>query len=290
MYKTLKEHTFYVVDNGQPFIGRDLPENAKIISWNDINWDEIDVGYAVSIERFNSVRAKGKPCVFHIDQVPQSWDNTKELNRILDGAPCLYWSDEEAEMWNCGTPIVRPHPIDTEIFNGYNPSKEMAITVATRAFSGWGPDLKGYGILKDAYNRVPIQVIAKGDKDFGNSKSIETEEKMIKILRDHQVYFNCAWKLDRSPLEAIGVGLPVVAIRTKYNVYKKYFNEEKGNIVYANDMLDMVEKTKKLLSDKSLAKEIGLIGQDTIKNYWKPEQSTEGWNKAFKMAIESYVK
>jgi hypothetical protein len=49
---------------------------------------------------------------------------------------------------------------------------------------------------------------------------------MVKTLQDHQVYFNCAWKLDRSPLEAMGVGLPVVAIRGSRNVYRKYFNEE----------------------------------------------------------------
>jgi glycosyltransferase involved in cell wall biosynthesis len=286
MYKTLSEHTFYLVDNNIPFIGRDLPDNAKIVSWDDINWDEIDLGYAVSIERFNSVREKGKPCVFHIDQVPQSWDNPKKLNELLNGAVCFYWSEEEAEMWDAGTKIVRPHPIDTNIFEGYNPTKEMAITVATRAFSGWGPDLKGYKILKDAYRRVPIQVIAKGDTEFDNAIGINSEKDMIDILKNHQVYFNCAWKLDRSPLEAMGVGLPIIAIKTKFNVYKKYLNEESGNIVYADDMLDMVAKTKKLLSDKLLAKEIGLRGRETIKAYWNPELSRFGWNEGFKLALE----
>ena len=190
-------------------------------------------------------------------------------------------------MWKCGIPIVRPHPIDTSIFKDYNPTKEMAITVATRAFSGWGPELKGFHILKDAYKQTSIQVIAKEDQDFPNAKAIYSEEEMVKTLQDHQLYFNCAWKLDRSPLEAMGVGLPVIAIKTGFNVYKKYFNEENNNIVYAWNMTDMINKTKELLTDKKRCLEIGTNARETIKKFWNPELSREGWNKAFNLAIKS---
>jgi len=250
MYKTLAEHEFLVVDNNYPFTGRPLPSNAKIVPWPDINWDEVDLGYAVTVNRWRDVLSHGKPCVFHIDQVPQDWDKPDELAKILGDNPVVYWSDEEAEMWKCGTPIIRPHPIDTEIFKGYDPLKATAITIATRAFSGWGPDLKGYKVLEPAYKLIPIQVIAKDDKNFPNAISIESEEEMVKALQLYQVYFNCAWKLDRSPLEAMGCGMPVVALKTNFNVYKKYFNEENGNIIYAENTLAMINETNKLLKDK----------------------------------------
>ena len=286
MYKTMPEHTFYVVDNGVVPKGRTFPSNAIITPWDQIPWDIIDCGYAVQFERVKSVWEHNKPCVYHIDQVPQQWDNTKALAELLKDTPTLYWSEEEANLWQVGTPIIRPHPIDIKIFKGYNPTQEKAITVATRAISGWGSELKGYYILKEAYSKVPIQVIAKDDQDFQNAKAIYSEEEMVKTLQDHQVYFNCAWKLDRSPLEAMGVGLPVVAIRTCFNVYKKYFNEEKGNIVYAHDIPDMINKTKELLANKERCYEIGVKARDTIREFWNPELSRKGWNEAFKLAMK----
>jgi len=288
MYKTLPEHTFYIVDNNVEPKGRIFPENAKITPWDKIPWDIIDVGCAVHFERVEAIWQHNKPCVFHIDQVPQQWDKPQKLAELLKDTPTCYWSDEEAEMWQVGTPIVRPHPIDASIFKGYKPTKKMAITIATRAFSGWGPELKGYHILKDAYPEVPIQVIAKDDYDFPNAKAIYSEEEMVKTLQDHQVYFNCAWKLDRSPLEAMGVGLPVVAIKTGFNVYKKYFNEEKNNIVYAWNIADMIQKTKELLADKERCYEIGVNARGTIREYWNPKLSNEGWNRAFELALKQY--
>jgi hypothetical protein len=290
MYKTMPEHTFYVVDNGVEPKGRIFPSNAIITSWDKIPWDIIDCGYAVGYERVESVWKHNKPCVFHIDQVPQQWDDTKKLAELLKDTPTCYWSEEEAEMWKVGTPIVRPHPIDTDIFKGYKPTKEMAITIATRAFSGWGPDLKGFNILKDAYPEVPIQVIAKDDHDFANAKVILSEEEMVKTLQDHQVYFNCAWKLDRSPLEAMAVGMPVIALRTGQNVYKKYFNEENNNIIYVWNTHDMITKTKQLLADKELCNIIGSNARETIRKYWDPKLSRKGWNKAFNLAIKNYDK
>jgi len=286
MYKTLPEHTFYIVDNGIIPKGRVFPNNAIITPWDQIPWDIIDCGYAVHSERVKSVWEHNKPCVFHIDQVPQQWDNIKSLAEFLKDTPTCYFSDEEAKLWGVGTPIVRPHPIDTNVFNGYNPTKEMAITIATRAISGWGPELKGFNILKEAYFQVPIQVIAKDDENFPNAKAIYSEEEMIKTLQDHQIYFNCAWKLDRSPLEAMGVGLPVVAIKTGFNVYKEHFNEKNNNIVYAYDIAEMISKTKELLADKKRCFEIGKNAQETIKKFWNPELSREGWNKAFNLAIK----
>jgi glycosyltransferase involved in cell wall biosynthesis len=204
---------------------------------------------------------------------------------MVGDMPVLYWSEEESNLWGCGTRIVRPHPIDTDVFKGYNPTKQMAITIATRAFSGWGPDLKGYNVLKDAYPEVPIQVVARDDQDFPNAISIDSEADMVKSLQEHQLYFNCAWKLDRSPLEAMGVGMPVIAIRNGFNVYKDYFNEENGNIVYAWNIAEMISKTKELLTDKERCQKIGIKARETIKKYWSPKLSRTGWNKAFEIAL-----
>jgi hypothetical protein len=286
MYKSMPEHTFYVISKNDKTV-REFPFNVHVVPLSEIPWDIIDVGYAITIERFRIILEHGKPCVFHIDQVPQEWDNLKELKILIGDSPVCYWSKEESEMWQVGTPIIRPHPIDITIFRGYKPTKEMAITIATRSFNSWGPDLKGYSILKDAYKEIPIQVIAGGEKDFPNAMElINTEEDMIKTLQDHQVYFNCAWKLDRSPLEAMAIGLPVVDIKTEFNVYKEYFNKENNNIVYANDTADMINKTRELLADKNRCFEIGVNARGTIREYWTPALSNKGWNKAFNLAIK----
>lgn len=231
MYKALPEHTFYIIDNNVKPKGRIFPENAKITPWDKIPWDIIDVGYAVHCEVIKAIWQHNKPCVFHIDQVPQEWDNPKKLAKIIGDIPVVYWSKEEAEMWKVGIPIVRPHPIDTEIFKGYNPTQKKAITIATRAFSSWGPALKGFYILKKAYNKLPIQVIAKDDTNFSNAKEILSEEEMVKTLQDHQVYFNCAWKLDRSPLEAMACFTEDTKIDTFSDIYKVHENNYEGDLI-----------------------------------------------------------
>lgn len=286
MYKTLPEHTFYIVDNNITPKGRIFPDNAKITPWTKIPWDIIDVGYAIHDGLLQEVWKHNKPCVRQIDQVPQQFDNINRTIELLKDTITCYWSEEETEMWRAGKPIWIPHPIDTAVFKGYNPTQEKAITIATRAFSSWGPDLKGYNILKDAYKELPIQVIARDDHEFPNAKAIWSEEEMVKTLQEHQVYFNCAWKLDRSPLEAMAVGLPVVAIKTGLNVYKKYFNEEKNNIVYAWNIADMINKTKELLSNKERCYEIGVNARNTIREFWNPQLSRERWNKALNLAME----
>jgi glycosyltransferase involved in cell wall biosynthesis len=287
-YKTLSEHFFYVIDNGVKPKGRPLTINTAYISVNNIPWSEVDLGIAFNYDGVKLYKSHNVPCVFHVDQMPQPGvDDIEGRRKFTKGMVVLYWSEEEKEGWNMGIPIVRPHPIDTEVFKGWNPLHNKAITIASRAFRGWGPDLKGYNILKEAYPRVSIQVVAYDDRDFANAIGIHSEEDMVKALQDHWVYFNCAWKLDRSPLEAMAVGMPVIAIRKPQNAYKRVINEERNNIVYANDWVDMVEKTRALLGDYERAKSIGANGRKTIQEFFSPKLASEGWNKAFHLAINN---
>lgn len=287
MYKTLSQHEFYVVDDGSPYYGRPMLPNMHLVQLNDVPWDEIDVGFAVTYDRVEMVNKMGKPCVMHFDQMPQDFEHPDKLQPLLENTVCHYWSNEEADAWDCGNyRVINRHPIDTEIFKGYNPTKKVAITIASRAFSGWTPDLKGFPILKQAYREVPIQVIARNDKDFDNARALESEEDMIEALTTHQLYFNCAWKLDRSPLEAMGCGMPVIAIRHRNNVYKDYFNEAHGNIVYADNAEDMIAKTKELLKDPDRCKAIGNAARETIKRIWNPDLARQSWNIAFLEAME----
>ena len=41
---------------------------------------------------------------------------TPALAKIIGETPTMYWSDEEADMWKVGTPFVRPHPINANVF------------------------------------------------------------------------------------------------------------------------------------------------------------------------------
>ena len=284
-YKTLPEHHFYIPRGFYPPKGRPICSNTTYLFMDDVPWHKIDLGIATTIGRVESYKELKVPFVFHIDQMPQPLDGVKETRVCVGNAPTLYWSEEEADAWKVGTPIVRPHPIDTKVFKGYNPTKKTAITIATRAISGWGPSLKGHNILKKAYHELPIQVVARDDKDYPNAIAIWSEEEMVEALQTHQVYFNAGWKIDRSPLEAMGCGMPVIAIRTPQNVYKKYFNEEAGNIVYSKDTEDMIQKAKELLDDPERCCEIGRKAKETIEKYWNPELSRAGWNKAFDLAL-----
>jgi len=47
----------------------------------------------------------------------------------------------------------------------------------------------------------------------------------------------------------------------------------------------MIKKTKDLLEDPERCKIIGNNARNTIKEFWNPELSRNGWNKAFNLAI-----
>jgi hypothetical protein len=283
----LKEHNFYsVADYDTPNSGRPKADNVTFITWDKIPWDKIDLAVAVTVNKLDFFRSHNIPVIYHIDQMPCG-DDVNLVRKKTNNIVTLYWSQEEIDTWQAGIPVLHPHPIDTNVFKGYNPTKNSSITIATRSINSWGVQMKGWYILKEAYNKVPIQVIAHGDKEFSNAKGIYSEEEMVKALTEHQLYFNCAWKLDRSPLEAMGCGMPVVAIKTKQSVYNEHFINGK-NIIYANNTSEMIKLTINMLSDINLCKRIGSEARETIKKYWNLEIARNQWNKSFELAIYNF--
>ncbi len=284
----MPDHTFYsAAEYDTDNAGRPLLPNVIHVKWENIPWEKIDVAMLVGIEKVPLITKHNIPWVFHIDQMPED-QNLKRIAEVVHpNQIVLYWSQEEANAWNLGTPVIHPHPIDIQVFKGYEPTIKSAITVATRAFNSWGLRLKGWHILHEAYYQVPIQVIAHGDHEFRNAHGIYTEKEMVEALANHQVYFNCAWKLDRSALEAAAVGMPIVAIRTEKNVYKDIFVDG-VNILYANNTKEMIELTRQLLEDQNRCYELGVRARGAIRDYWSPEESRKKWEFAFNKAIEKF--
>lgn len=288
-YRTLKDHFFYTTkqDNAL-FWKREKLSNIEFVYENEIPWDKIDVAIAVTPSWFETVKKHGVPAIMHIDQVPANSEMIEKWQNAVQKNVTLYWSEEERDLWQVGTPILRPHPIDTDVFKGYDGRLPRAITIATRPVKDWGPEMKGHTILQKAYPETDIQVIAGRDTEFPNSKEIMTETEMVFHLAHLRLYFNCAFKLDRTPLEAMGTGMPVLAIRHKNNAYKNYFKHGE-NIIYAETPEEMITMAKELLQpDKQeYLKDIGARARETIKRYWNPIISASQWNKAFNLAIKT---
>lgn len=289
MFNTLPLHTFHrVSDSNTPWAMRRKPDN--LILYNNIYaipWDSIDIAYVVSPNMYNIAREKVKACIFHVDQMPPSEEFAESWRNVISKKTItMYWSKEEAEAWNMGTPCIHRHPIDCNFWKGYKRTIPHAITVATRPISSWGNLVKGYSILKQAYQCVPIQVVAGGDPEFPlSSPMIETEEEMRDILASHSVYFNCGWKLDRTSLEAMAIGLPVVAIKTPQNVYKDIFTNGE-DIIYCNNTEEMIEKTLWLIKDGYMAMTIGKNARMMVSRHFRPITARIQWENAFNLSLE----
>jgi len=291
-YTTLKEHFFYSVlpeGQGAPW-KRKYPDNVIFIMKKDIPWGKIDIGIATDLDFFKMLLDHNIPAVFHIDQMPPNETEKNKHIIELNGHITLYWSSEEATQWGAGISIIRPHPIDTNRFKGYRGILKEAITVATRPIGQWPREMKGYDILKKAYPQIPIQVIAGKDSEFPNSKQIMTEEEMIWHMANYSLYFNCGFKLDRTPLEAMAVGMPVFAIRHRFNAYKDMFNENTMNIAYFDTADKMIEGAQLYLRPDNfyMLRALGEAAQKTIKEHFNPVISISQWNKAFNLAIKNH--
>jgi hypothetical protein len=290
MFKALPEHNFYrVSDKRTPWSMRTPPKNLFLFdNLEDIPWNAISLGYTVSPEMFLHItKERGVPCIFHIDQMPPDYETPFRWKEVIgSNTVTLYWSSEEAFAWEMGKQVVHHHPIDCEFWKGYNPIIPHAITVATRPISSWGNQVKGYYILKEAYKHVPIQVVAAADPEFPlSSPMIESEEHMRATLASHSVYFNCAWKLDRTALEAMAIGLPVVAIRTPQNVYRDLFVHGE-DIIYCNTMEEMVEQTNSLIKNTYKARLIGRNARIVVCRNFTVVAANKKWNDSFALALE----
>jgi hypothetical protein len=143
----------------------------------------------------------------------------------------------------------------------------------------------GGDVFRRASEEVPLDLFGFDSKEvaggFGDLPQAEVHERM----RAYRFYFNPIryTSLPLSVLEAMEIGLPVVALATTELVT---VIEDGENGFIDTNVDNLVRRMRQLLSDPEEARRIGEAGRRTVRERFGPERFAAGWEATFEEALK----
>ena len=174
--------------------------------------------------------------------------------------------------------------VDDKFFHGYHGEEPVVLTVSNEFQERGGQT--GFPLWVET-----VKALSKGADTFrlvGKNKDISDAAKDIDELRDFyrkcRVYFNPASRstFPMTVLEAMATGMPVVST---LNGSLADFAQTGVNGFWSNDTKELHHSLEKLLNDRSLARSIGMKGQEDVKKLFGIDLFVDRWNEIFKSVL-----
>jgi glycosyltransferase involved in cell wall biosynthesis len=149
----------------------------------------------------------------------------------------------------------------------------------------------GADIFEEVKKHVPLDLIGMGTKQYGGLGEV-LHTQLPEFVSQYRFFFNPIryTSLGLAVIEAMMTGLPVVALAT--TEYVTMIRD--GETGFINTDIDfLIDKMKLLLSDKTLATQIGARGKDYAIKRFDISRFTAEWKQIFELAIlkkENYEK
>ena len=187
-------------------------------------------------------------------------------------------------MWNnedCGTAtvidhgiIVPPHTYSGELNKG---------VVIVNHLHQRGKKL-GADIFEKVSKEIPLDLIGMGTKEYGGLGEV-MHPQMPGYIGKYRFCFNpIRWtSLGLAVLEAMGAGLPVVALAT--TEYTTVIKDGYNGFIHT-DVDYLIEKMKVLLADTKLAKTLGNAARKTVETRFNIDRFNAAWEGVFRLAIQ----
>jgi hypothetical protein len=142
----------------------------------------------------------------------------------------------------------------------------------------------GEDVFARAREEVPLDLFGFNSKEvggFGDLPQAEVHEK----IKAYRFYFNPIryTSLPLSVLEAMGLGLPVVALATTELV--SVIKDGKNGFIDTN-VENLVRRMRRLLADPEEARRIGEAGRCTARERFGLERFVADWEAAFEEALK----
>lgn len=188
----------------------------------------------------------------------------------------LMWSNDSggaATVIDHGI-IVPPH-----IYNG---GLEKGIVIVNHLHQR-GRKL-GADVFEKVSKEIPLDLVGMGTKEYGGLGEV-LHPQMPDFISQYRFCFNpIRWtSLGLAVLEAMGTGLPVVALAT--TEYTTVIKNGCNGFIHT-DIDYLIEKMKVLLADTSLAKKMGDEARKTVETKFNINRFVADWERIFKLAIE----
>lgn len=294
LYSLLPECTFYRSGPDGGMVLRELPENCvNLGGFKRVLANKPHVAIARDAGHVEQYREAGIPTLWYLSGPPKPAEKNsrREYFRMCQGI--VAYSDYHAELWakdETGLPRfhICHYPIDTDVFKNYDGSCRRALMIATMNMQWWaghGGDWKGRWLLVDCLKAgIPFQLIGFNNEDDeeladANPFAIDSEDRMVGVMRQHRVYAHTGSFLCRSPLEAAAIGLPVVIRLTEYTHYLDELPHLQG-VFRAFDQKEFMAAVQFFLENPEEARAFGQRGREQIKKHFSPELVHDQWLRA----------
>lgn len=228
----------------------------------------------------------GLPMVIvdHTEPPPGILPHDMEIVKNFQAEQYVFITDYNRKSWgyeNAENATVIRHGIDTDIFCGYSGVSESGISVVNQfpqrdVFCGWE-------IWQQIAKEVPMGLL--GDNP-GLSQSINNSYELARMIGQHRFFLNTSQlsPVPLSLLEAMAVGCPPIST-AKQEIPSIIENGVNGLI--SNDVNELIDSCKYLLSHPDEAKRLGSNARQTILDRFSLEQFIRSWNNTFEKAINN---
>ena len=270
------EHEFQFVSNkGLPSAPESMPmrphpKNYRLVD----HFEDCDFAIAHSKPGYLYFRNKIRT-IMKFDNMPFFKSQWYGINDIK---VAVHYTHEASSYWGFGEQrFVCYHPIESF---GVNVGDDRRfLNMATMPIN-WFGQMKGAGLLRYLIvNGIPIKLVGmNNEKDYPmcDPEFVTSEERMKEILCSHIAYACTSPQFERSPLEAMSTGMPVIMIRHPFNTL---LNELGDLIIFAETPADYVEICRDILlnghgKDKDKIRE-------RVAKIFTPSIVRAQWQKAF---------
>lgn len=201
---------------------------------------------------------------------------------LAENEECLLQRKPDAVIRQC---------VDTNFYSGWAPNTNYLLTV-NKWIKNRGPvsEYDVYDYVSQHFNRV---LCGFKNDDIPWAKPELTQEEIQELRRRSRVYLSMCSKpgcVTYSFIEALATGIPVVSVGPELGSFHKTlrtFNVDRFiqngvNGFYSDKPPELIAYIKELMTNTSLAKQIGQAGRRTAIEYFSKEKCLKDWQSFFK--------
>ncbi len=277
---------------------RPVPDKARLIRRDEIQADSrYDVAICHNITDLVELKSVDIPkiLVLHVSlharikeekNAPPPSRLRAQLGSYLDmiGASAVAVSEMKRRSWGLDCDVIRP-TADASEYGGYTGHTSSVLRVANSVIAR--PDRFAWPVHVAAVGELPCWLMGYNPEVPGARTSRDWEE-VKQTYRDYRVLLHTAGPLlddgyNMAVVEAMASGMPVVSTESDGSPI-----EDGVNGYCSDDPAVLHARLKQLLSNQSLARELGARARETALDEFSVSRFVDGWHRAIEAARRNW--
>jgi glycosyltransferase involved in cell wall biosynthesis len=301
LFDILRPETRTLWGSGWDEAWRPIPDNVNIIGGIEdipfLDLRQYDLLLAQSYADLLCIQFSSRPRLLLVmsPEPPQAEDLGKgDAMRLvyrewrLASVRVIYACGYFAHTWGLPGTII-PHGVDASDYEGFQSTGQIPAVLTVANFIKERGDFMGYNLHRDVVkDDVPHKIVGL-NPSLPDSGPARDWAELKSYYRDYRVYLNTSiWSIV-AMMEAMTVGMPIVTRPgpregSPEGIPSNLLTNGYNGFV-SDDPQYLREKTKSLLANPDVAKEMGQRARETVQAKHNIDRFIREWNEAFDNAI-----